>query len=79
MTDAARLRALQARLLARAQQRPPRDWLAVVMAGAEVGVASPEVASFLATQTPHFTLADYRLLLLDEQADLRGRSALLAD
>ncbi len=79
MTEAARLRALQARLLARAQRPAPRDWLPVAMAGSEVGVASPEVASFLASDTPHFTLADYRLQLLDEGLDATARSALLAD
>lgn len=79
MTEVARLRALQARLLARAQQAAPRDWLPVVMAGAEIGVCSPEVASFLASSTPHFALADYRLLLHDEGLDAGGRSALLAD
>jgi len=79
LTEVARLRALQARLLARAQQAAPRDWLPVVMAGAEVGMCSPEVASFLASSTPHFALADYRLLLLDDGLDAGGRSALLAD
>jgi 8-oxo-dGTP pyrophosphatase MutT (NUDIX family) len=49
------------------------------MAGGEVGVASPEVASLLASSTPHFALADYRLLLLDAGLDAAGRSALLAD
>jgi ADP-ribose pyrophosphatase YjhB (NUDIX family) len=75
----ARLRALQARLLARAQQPAPRDWLPVVMAGVEVGLCSPEVASFLASSTPHFALVDYRLLLLDDGLDEAGRSALLND
>ncbi len=79
MTDATRLRALQAPLLARAQQPAPRDWLPVVMAGSEVGVASPEIASFLAADTPHFTLTDYRLVLLDDELDARRRSALLHD
>jgi len=32
LIDAVRLRALQARLLARAQQPRPRDWAPVVMA-----------------------------------------------
>ena len=79
MTEAARLRALQARLLKRARQPPPNDWLPVVMAASEVGVASPEVASFLATQTPHFALVDYRLVLLDDDLDPKSRSALLHD
>lgn len=75
--DATQLRTLQARLLARAQQPAPRDWLPVVIAGAEVGVADPEVASFLAARTPHFTLVDYRLVLLDDDADIQQRTALL--
>jgi 8-oxo-dGTP pyrophosphatase MutT (NUDIX family) len=79
LTGAAGLRALQARLLAQAQQPAPRDWLPVVMGGHEVGVASPEVASFLATATPHFELADYRLLLRDDGLDAAARSALLHD
>jgi ADP-ribose pyrophosphatase YjhB (NUDIX family) len=79
LIDAARLRALQARLLARAQQAAPRDWLGVAIAGADVGVASPEVARFLASGTPHFTLADHRLVLLDEGLDTGRRSALLHD
>ncbi len=78
-SEAAHLGTLQARLLARAQQPVPRDWLPVVMAGREVGIASPEVAGYLATRTPHFELIDYRLVLLDDGLDASGRSALLAD
>ena len=79
MIDAARLWALQTQLLQRARQTPPRDWLPVVIGAAEVGIASPEVASFLASQTPHFELVDYRLALLDEGLDKARRSALLND
>jgi 8-oxo-dGTP pyrophosphatase MutT (NUDIX family) len=79
LTDRASLAALQARCLARARQAAPRDWLPVLMAGREVGVASPEVASFLASATPHFALADYRLLLLDDGLDAERRGALLHD
>jgi len=79
LTKSASLVDLQTRLLTRAQQSAPRDWLPVVMAGTEVGVCGPEVASFLASSTPHFALADYRLVLLDEGLDLAHRSALLAD
>jgi 8-oxo-dGTP pyrophosphatase MutT (NUDIX family) len=79
LNDAVRLRALQAKLLARAQQPLPRDWLPVLMAEAEVGIASPEVSSFLASATPHFKLLDYRLLLLDDGLDVARRSALLHD
>jgi len=77
--DANGLRELQARLLARARQSPPRDWLPVVIAGREVGIASPEVASFLATATPHFALLDDRLLLADDEVDTATRTALLHD
>jgi 8-oxo-dGTP pyrophosphatase MutT (NUDIX family) len=79
LIDAARLRWLQQKLLARARQRVPRDWLPVMMAGSEVGVASPEVASFLASGTPHFALTDDRLLLLDDGLDPAGRSEMLND
>jgi isopentenyldiphosphate isomerase len=77
--NAARLDTLQARLLARAQQPAPRDWLPVMMAGTDVGICSPEIASFLASSTPHFALVDYRLLLLDDGLDVAGRGALLND
>lgn len=74
-----RLAALHARLAARAQQPPATDWLPVVMSGAEVGVAHPDVAGFLATHVPRFTLIDYRLVLDDEALDGTARSALLFD
>jgi len=76
---ATHLRALQAGLLEQAHQPVPRDWLPVVIAGHEVGVAGPEVASFLAADTPHFALAADRLVLLDDGMDARQRSALLHD
>lgn len=79
MTDAGRLPDLQARLLARAQHAPPRDWLPVVMAGREVGIASPAVAGFLGSATPHFELLDDRLRLRDDGFDESHRSALLLD
>jgi 8-oxo-dGTP pyrophosphatase MutT (NUDIX family) len=79
MIDAGRLRALQAKLMARAQQPPPRHWLPVVIAGCEVGIASPEVASFLATSTQHFRLLDDRLLLLDDGLDPAARGAQLQE
>ncbi|HEU0203943.1 MAG TPA: DUF4743 domain-containing protein [Burkholderiaceae bacterium] len=74
-----RLGALRVRLAARAQQPPPADWPPVVMAGAEVGIAHPDVAGFLATHMPRFALIDYRLVLDDESLDLAARSALLFD
>ena len=79
MIDAARVLALQERLLARAQQPPARDWLPVVMADREIGIAGPEVAGFLASRTPHFALVDDRLRLLDAGLDVARRSALLHD
>ena len=79
MIDAVRLRALQVRLLARAQKSPPGDWLPVLIGEAEVGVANPDVASFLASATPHFALVDYRLVLLDGDLDATGRAAMLQD
>lgn len=79
MTDASRLLALRARLLARARLAPPPDWLPVMMAGSKVGIASPEVAGFLASATPHFELLDCRLRLLDDGLDESHRSALLLD
>ena len=74
-----RLQALQAKLLARAQQPAPDDWLPVVMADSEVGRASPDVAGFLATSGPSFVLIDYRLVLDDGDLDAGRRSALLFD
>lgn len=79
LMDRAQLKALQTRLLGRAQHPLPRDWLPVVIAGGTVGIASPEVASFLAADTPHFALRDYRLVLLDDSLDATARSALLQD
>jgi len=48
-----RLRAVQARLLERAQQPVPDAWMAVIVGGVHVGVANPEVARFL-SQPPSF-------------------------
>lgn len=70
---------LQKKLLARAQQPAPGDWLSVVMAGAEVGIARPDVAGFLATHEPRFILLDYRLVLDDDDLDVKTRTALLYD
>lgn len=79
MSEARRLQALQARLLAQARRPAPRDWLPVVIAARNVGVASRQMAKFLAAETPHFALADDRLLLLDDGLDAARRSALLND
>lgn len=77
--DPVHLKALQTRLLGRAQHPVPRDWLPVVIAGCALGIASPEVAGFLAAHTPHFALRDSRLVLLDASLDATARSALLHD
>lgn len=74
-----RLLALQSALLARARQPAPPDWLPVVMAGAEVGIAHPDVARFLATREPRFALLDHRLVLDDAGLDATARTALLYD
>jgi len=79
LIEPARLRSLQARLLARGQQPPPRDWSPVEMAGGTVGIAGPEVTAFLASGTPHFVLLDDRLVMRDDGLGVRERSALLAD
>jgi 8-oxo-dGTP pyrophosphatase MutT (NUDIX family) len=73
------LRALQARLLARAQTAPPDDAIAVVMAGAQVGLTAPHVADFLARNEPRFVLTSQGLILQDEDLDTEQRSALLAN
>lgn len=74
-----RLRALQAKLLARARRPAPDDWLPVVMADAQVGVAHPDVAAFLAEHEPRFVLLEYRLVLDDAGLDATARTALLFD
>lgn len=73
-----RIDALRALLAARAAVLPPDDWLPVVVGGHEVGVAHPDVATFLGTETHRFVLLDYRLIAEDEGLDFAGRSALLA-
>jgi len=78
LTLAPRIDALRATLAVRAAVPPPDDWLPVVVGGHEVGIAHPDVATFLATQADHFVLLDYRLVLEDEKLDFEGRSALLA-
>ena len=75
---APRIDALRALLAPRAAVPPPDDWLPVVVGGHEVGVARPDVASFLGTEANRFVLLDYRLVAEDEGLDFEGRSALLA-
>jgi 8-oxo-dGTP pyrophosphatase MutT (NUDIX family) len=78
LTRVPRIDALRASLARRAAAPPPDDWLPVVVGGHEVGVAHPDVASFLGNEAHHFVLLDYRLILEDEGKDFAGRSALLA-
>ncbi len=78
LTLAPRIDALRALLAMRAADPPPDDWLPVVVGGHEVGVAHPDIATFLGTEVHHFVLLDYRLVLEDEGLDAAGRSALLA-
>lgn len=73
-----RIDALRALLAPRAAVLPPDDWLPVVVDGHEVGVAHPDVATFLGTEAHRFVLLDYRLVAEDEGLDFAGRSALLA-
>ncbi|MCU0952839.1 MAG: DUF4743 domain-containing protein [Burkholderiaceae bacterium] len=73
-----RIDALRALLAPRAAVPPPDDWLPVVVGGHEVGVAHPDVATFLGTEANGFVLLDYRLIAEDESLDFAGRSALLA-
>jgi 8-oxo-dGTP pyrophosphatase MutT (NUDIX family) len=78
LTRVPRIDALRATLASRAAVPPPEDWLPVIVGGHEVGVAHPDVASFLGNEAHHFVLLDYQLILEDEGLDFDGRSALLA-
>ena len=73
-----RIETLRAALLRRATQPAPDDWLPVVIGGEEVGIAHPDVATFLGTDSHRFVLLDYRLIAEDDGLDAAGRSALLA-
>ena len=79
LTRAPRIDALRATLAVRAAVPPPADWLPVVIAGHEVGVAHPDTAAFLGAAAHRFVLLDYRLVADDEGLDFAGCSALLAD
>jgi isopentenyldiphosphate isomerase len=72
----ARLAALQETLLARADVAPPGDWLPVHLGEWRIGVASVEVASFLAAHESRCALLDYRLVI-DPLADFASRTGLL--
>ncbi|MFN9806545.1 MAG: DUF4743 domain-containing protein [Betaproteobacteria bacterium] len=74
----ARIESLRDALLRRATQPAPDDWLPVVIGGEEVGIAHPDVATFLGTDAHRFVLLDYRLIAEDDGLDVAGRSALLA-
>ena len=73
-----RIETLRAGLLRRATEPAPDDWLPVVISGEEVGIAHPDVATFLGTDEHRFVLLDYRLIAEDDGLDAAGRSALLA-
>jgi 8-oxo-dGTP pyrophosphatase MutT (NUDIX family) len=75
---AAGIDAQRVRLLARAMEAPPADWLPVVIGGHEVGIVHPDVAAFLASDAFGFVLLDYQLVLDDDGLGPAGRSALLA-
>jgi isopentenyldiphosphate isomerase len=68
---------LQRALLARADVAPPQDWLPVDIGEWQIGVTSPETASFLATNEPQCLLLDYRLVFADEDSTFETRTALL--
>jgi 8-oxo-dGTP pyrophosphatase MutT (NUDIX family) len=76
---AARLLALQRRLLARADLPPPAQWVTVHMAGHAIGTTSPEVARFLAAREARCRLDDDGLEFVARGLDFRARCALLAD
>jgi 8-oxo-dGTP pyrophosphatase MutT (NUDIX family) len=77
LSVAARLRAEQQRLQARATVPPLADWLPVVMAQRVVGVAHPDVAGCLSTRFERCLLLDYQLVFDDDDLDPATRSALL--
>lgn len=68
---------LQSILLARADVAPPEDWLPVDLGAWQIGVTSPETASFLATDEPQCVLLDYRLVINEPAGGVAARSALL--
>lgn len=76
---AVRVDAARAWLAGRAAVPPPADWLPVVIAGHEVGVAHPDVAAHLANDAFQFVLLDDQLVLDDDGLDFAARSALLAN
>lgn len=73
----ARLAALRQQLGARARTPWPMDWPRVIVAGLPVGLARPDIASFLAGRG--FVLADGALRLDDSALDAAARSARFAE
>lgn len=67
---------LQERLRERADVPPPDDWLPVDLGAWQIGITSPEIASFLATREDSCSLVDYRLAI-EDPGDVAARSALL--
>ena len=72
-----RILELQEILRGRADVPPPDDWLPVDLGAWQIGVTSPETASFLATAEPRCSLVDYRLAIDDQGGDFLSRTALL--
>ena len=72
-----RVRELQRVLLARADVAPADDWLPVDLGEWQIGVTSPETASFLATHEPQCLLLDYRLVFDEPNDDVAARTVLL--
>jgi 8-oxo-dGTP pyrophosphatase MutT (NUDIX family) len=68
---------LQELLRARADVPPPDDWVPLDLGGSQIGVTSPETASFLATEEPQCVLVDYRLVFDAPGDDVHSRTALL--
>jgi len=68
---------MQCALLARADVEPAPDWLPVDLGEWQIGVTSPETASFLATNEPQCVLLDYRLIFTDNDSAFEARTTLL--
>lgn len=76
--DRARLRALHARLRARADVAPAGR-LKVWLGAMEIGSTTPEIARFLAARERRCALDAHGLRVRDDGLDFGARSALLAD
>ncbi len=71
------LRALQARILARAQTVPDAGAVSLVLAGQVCGSMAPGIARILAREAPGLRLRDAALTLEDDGLDCAQRSGLL--